>query len=408
MPKVYFLDVTNRDGVQTSRISLSKLQKTMLNYYLAQMKIHQSEIGFPFAKHEQNYIRANLALQQKGVFGDMVLEGWCRAIPQDVEAGLPTGIKDYNLSISTSDQMIQNKFMGKLDREAILEEMGAATVAAQKAGAHTIGVNAEDASRTDLDYLTQFARAAKDAGADRFRYCDTIGYDSTDTIYKRIRHVAKEVGIDIELHCHNDLGMAVANSVAGARGAIDGGMDAYINTTVLGIGERAGQADLVSTILAFRHAQGLQEIEIADDVDLTVAWKLSNYIAHALRLPIPINQVGVGANAFAHESGIHADGALKDHRNYEIYDLDEVGRGQFEKVNTGRVITTGEYGGINGFRYVYKENLGMEFKDTSEAQRALELVQYANAHNQMPLTDDELRFIATYPDEVAQILTVNP
>lgn len=408
MAKIFFLDVTNRDGVQTSRISLSKLQKTMLNYYLSKMGVHQSEMGFPFAKHEQNYIRANLALQKKGVFGDMVLEGWCRAIPQDVEASAPTGVRDFNLSMSTSDQMIKNKFMGKLDREAILEEMGASVAAAKKAGARTIGVNAEDGSRTDLDYLTQFARAAKDAGAHRFRYCDTIGYDSSDTIYRRIRHVAEQTGIDIELHCHNDLGMAISNSVEGARAAVDAGVDAYVNTTVLGIGERAGQADLVSTILAFHHAQGLGDYEIADDLDLTIAWKISNYVANAFGMPIPINQVGVGANAFAHESGIHADGALKDHRNYEIYDFEEVGRGEYEKVNTGRVITTGEYGGINGLRYVYREYLGIEFKDAAEAQRVLELVQYANAQNQQPLTDDELRFISEHPEEVAQILTVVP
>jgi len=110
-------------------------------------------------------------------------------------------------------------------------------------------------------------------------------------------------------------------------------------------------------------------LEIADDVDLSVGWKLSKYIANAFRMPIPVNQVGVGANAFAHESGIHADGALKDHRNYEIYDYEEVGRGEFEKVPTGRIITTGEYGGIAGFRYVYKEYLGIEFKDTAQAQR---------------------------------------
>lgn len=408
MGKVYFLDVTNRDGVQTSRISLSKFQKTMLNYYLSKMGVHQSEIGFPFAKHEQNYVRANLDLQQKGVFGDMVLEGWCRAIPADVEAAIPTGVKDFNLSISTSDQMIRNKFMGKLDRESIMEEMGAAVAAAKKSGARTIGVNAEDGSRTDLAYLTQFARAAKDAGAQRFRYCDTIGYDSNDSIYRRIRHVAEQTGIDIELHCHNDLGMAVGNSVAGARAAVDGGVDAHINTTVLGIGERAGQADLVSTVLAFRHAQGLDSYEIGDDLDLSVAWKLSRYIADAFRLPVPINQVGVGANAFAHESGIHADGALKDHKNYEIYDYAEVGRGESETVPTGRIITTGEYGGIAGFRYVYQQYLGVEFADTSEAQRALELVQYANAQNQLPLTNDELRFISEHPEEVSLILTVTP
>ena len=408
MPAVHLLDVTNRDGVQTSRISLSKFQKTMLNYYLAQIGVHQSEMGFPFSRHEHNYIKGNLQLKELGAMGNMVLSGWCRAIPVDVKNSEETGLRAYNLSISTSDQMIRHKFMGRLDREAIIHEMVAAVGQAKQNGAEIIGVNAEDASRTDLAYLVDFIEAAKEAGAVRFRYCDTVGFEQPHTIYERIYELADRTHIDIELHCHNDLGMAVANSVAGAKAALDAGVDAYINTTVLGIGERAGQADLVSCILAFRYANGLGEAyPIGDPIDLSVAWKLSKYVAYAFQLPIPINQVGVGANAFAHESGIHADGALKDRYNYEIYDYEVLGRGEEEQTPTGRIITTGEYGGIAGFRHVYAK-LGVEFPDAQEAQRILELVQYANAHNQLPLTDDELLFIAKYPDQVRQILTVTP
>ena len=223
MPKIYFIDVTNRDTVQASRINLSKLQKTMVNLYLGQMGIHQSEFAFPFAKNEQNYVRANLELKQMGAMGDLILEGWCRAIVPDVTEAVTTGVRDLNLSIATSDQMIMHKFRGKLDRERIIQEMVAAVACAKENGVRTVGVNAEDASRTDLGYLMEFAQAAKEAGADRFRYCDTLGYDMPATIYSRIRTVAEQVEIPIELHCHNDLGMAVANSVAGAQGALDGG-----------------------------------------------------------------------------------------------------------------------------------------------------------------------------------------
>ena len=110
-------------------------------------------------------------------------------------------------------------------------------------------------------------------------------------------------------------------------------------------------------------------------------------------MPIPINQPGIGSNAFAHESGIHADGALKDRKNYELYDFEELGRGEPEIIETGRKITAGEYSGIKGFRNVY-EKLEVEFKDDAQATEILELVRYANVHNQKPLVDDELKFIA--------------
>src|SRR5512137_810142 len=150
MPKIHFIDVTNRDTVQASRINLSKLQKTMVNFYLGQMGIHQSEFAFPFVKNEQNYASANLQLKGAGAFGNLILEGWCRAVISDVAEAVATGVKDVNVSMSTSDQMITHKFGGKLDREAVIREMTAAVVYAREQGVSTIGVNAEDASRTDL------------------------------------------------------------------------------------------------------------------------------------------------------------------------------------------------------------------------------------------------------------------
>ncbi|HLB12667.1 MAG TPA: homocitrate synthase [Dehalococcoidia bacterium] len=408
MAKVYFIDVTNRDGVQTARISLSKFQKTMVNWYLSQLGIHQSEFGFPFLGHERNYVLGNLALGRKGAFGGMVLEGWCRAVEQDVEGGLTTGVKHLNISIPTSDQMIVHKFGGRLEREGIVREMVEAARAARQGGVETLGVNAEDASRTDMEFLVEFGQAAREAGADRLRYCDTIGYETPDGIRRRVHELASRLKYPIELHCHNDLGMAVANSVAGAAGAVDAGVDAYINTSINGIGERAGQADLLSCIMALRFGRELSNgYNIGDPLDLTVAWRLTRYTAEAFGVPIPINQPGVGANAFAHESGIHADGALKDRHNYELYDYQLIGRVEEVCEPTGRTITTGEYGGMAGFKHVY-EHLGIAFADEDTGRYVLNLVQYANAHNQFPLTDDELRFIAMHPEEVRQILTIKP
>src|SRR5258708_6767501 len=148
MPTIHFLDVTNRDGVQTARTGLSKFGKTMINFYLAKLGVAQSEIGFPFLFHEVPYVRANVALAQAGAFGELRLSGWCRAVAADVESSIPLGLSHYNLSISTSDQMIAHKFRGRLDRRAIIAEMTAAGRAARDGGALTIGGDAARGPRT--------------------------------------------------------------------------------------------------------------------------------------------------------------------------------------------------------------------------------------------------------------------
>jgi isopropylmalate/homocitrate/citramalate synthase len=401
MPVVHFLDVTNRDGVQTARINLSKFGKTMVNFYLGRLGVAQSELGFPFLFHEVPYVRANLALAKAGAFGDLRLSGWTRAVVADVERSVPLGLEHMNLSISTSDQMIRHKFVGRLDRAAVLREMTAATRAAKAAGVATVGVNAEDASRTDDAYLLEFAQAAKEAGADRVRYCDTIGGDTPQRISERFARLADAVKLPLETHCHNDLGMAVANSLAGALGALDAGQDAWVNTCVNGIGERAGNADLLSTVLAFRHGFGVAgRVEVADAIDLTWARRFGLWASAALGQPLPINQPGVGRNAFAHESGIHADGALKDRHNYELYDDDTLGPFPHDwNAREGRVVLTGEYGGKAGFRHVL-DGLGIEVAAADE-DLVFRLVQLSNAATGRPLTDDELRLLAAHPHELA-------
>ena len=410
MNKIYFVDVTNRDGVQTSRLGLAKLQKTIINLMLDDMGITQSEFGFPTTSHEINYLNGNLELVERNIITKTKLSGWMRGIADDVELSFKNvpKLKNLNLSQSTSEQMIHGKYLGKKTPQDIINMTCEAVECAVSKGAETIGVNAEDASRSDIDYLIKYAKEAKRCGAHRFRYCDTLGYEDPQTTYDRIYKIAKATEMPIELHFHNDLGMAAACSVMGAKAAIDAGVDAYINTAINGMGERAGNADLASCLLAVLKSAGFKnKYQIDEKIDLSKIWKLAKYTAYAFRVPIPINQPAVGDNAFAHESGIHADGALKDRRNYELYDFEELGRGEPEIIETGRMITTGEYGGIKGFRNVY-ENLELEFKDEHEARNILELARYANVHTQQPLTDSELRFIYYYPEIAAKIMTVSP
>src|SRR3984885_14410263 len=240
MPAIHFLDVTNRDGVQTARTGLSKFGKIMVNFYLGKLGVAQSELGFPFLFHEVPYIRASVALAEAGAFGELRLSGWCRAVPGDVEAAIPLGLRHYNLSISTSDQMITHKFRGKLDRDSVISEMVAAVRAARDGGAATIGVNAEDGSRTDEGVLLEFASGARGAGGGRGGCCGTVGG-----------------GAPAPTPRHNDPGRAGPSSVSRALGHLDAGQDPWVNSCVNGIGERAGNADLLSCILAFSHGFGV-------------------------------------------------------------------------------------------------------------------------------------------------------
>lgn len=410
MPKIYFLDVTNRDGVQTAKLGLSKIEKTLINVYLNEMGVFQSEFGFPTTRHESLYLSANLELAKMGVLKPMRLGGWIRAIVPDVELSfkMVPEIRHLNLSISTSDQMIKGKFRGKITDDDVIKEMVEAVEAAKKCGCESIGVNAEDASRTDVKYLIKFGIEAKNHGADRLRYCDTLGYDNPFSIYETMKKLAVEVAMPLEVHCHGDLGMAVANSLAGAKGALDGGQDVYINTTINGIGERAGNADLVAVILACMKSKDFaKKYEIGDQINLAKAYNLAKFASYAFGVPIPINQPGVGANAFAHASGIHADGVLKDPQNYELYGFEELGRGEPDLVETGREICSGQYGGISGFSHIMGK-MSICFDSKEEANEVLELVRYANVESHKPLVEDELLFIARYPQIAKKLLTLTP
>jgi isopropylmalate/homocitrate/citramalate synthase len=409
-PKIYLLDVTNRDGVQTAKLGLSKLEKTIINMYLNEMGVFQSEFGFPTTRHEARYLEANLEMAKTGLLKPIRLGGWIRAIVEDVKTAFKfvPNIKHLNLSISTSEQMLKGKFRGKKTWDDIIKEMTDAVDAAKAMGAESIGVNAEDASRSDLGFLVKFGLAAREHGAARLRYCDTLGYDNPFTIYDTMKTLAENVVMPLEVHCHGDLGMAVANSLAGAKGAIDGGQDAYINTTVNGIGERAGNADLVACVLAVTKSRGFaKKYQLGNPIKLTNAAKIAEFASYAFDVPIPINQPGVGANAFAHASGIHADGVLKDPENYELYSYKELGRGKPKFVETGREIISGQYSGVSGFRHLMGK-MNVTFASRDEANDVLELVRYANVLSHKPLVEDELLFIAKYPLIAQKILTLTP
>jgi len=185
MAKIYIVDVTNRDGVQTSRICLSKLQKTMINIYLDEMGIFQSEFGFPTTNHEINYLNANLELVKNTAIKRLRLSGWLRAITSDIELALSNvpGLKYVNLSISTSDQMIKHKFQGKLNYEEIIKSAVASIKLAKKLGIKAVGINAEDASRSNVEKgQSRQVRSAKQSLKRFLGLCDLFFLEVSDNL----------------------------------------------------------------------------------------------------------------------------------------------------------------------------------------------------------------------------------
>jgi len=147
---------------------------------------------------------------------------------------------------------------------------------------------------------------------------------------------------------------------------------------------------------------------LAKPIELSRSWKVAKFASYAFGVPIPRNQPGVGSNAFAHESGIHADGVLKDPQNYELYGYEELGRGEPELVETGREICAGEYSGISGFTHIMSDRMSWHFDSKEEAQQVLELVRYANVLSHKPLWEDQLLFIARWPEITKKLLTLTP
>ncbi len=406
--KLYISDVTNRDGIRGSSVSLSKLQKTMINLYLNEMGIFSCELGFPALPHEKNYINANLELVDKGVLTPIALTGWCPARHNLLEDILRTTyLRNICFSFPVSDKAIE--LTGEKDgRSFILKEVRSMVQTSKENGIKSIVVSAHDASRADQGFLLEFARTVKESGGDRIRYCDSIGRECPSSIYDNICVLAKEVDLPVELHCHNDLGMAVANSLAGAFGAIDSGVDAFINTTVNGYGERAGNCDLLAVILAVKYALRLEEMNILDPrVDTKAAWKTAKYTASAFGLAIPANQVGIGRHVFEREDRLFPGSEIGDILNYDLYSYEELGLGEPELIETGITLIAGEYSESQSFKPIF-EKLGYVFDSDGDAKEIYELCQYATIHNQTALTADELLFIASNPEQARKIITTIP
>lgn len=372
--KLSIVDTTLRDGEQTAGVVFSNQEKLRIARLLDELGVDQIEAGVPvMGGDEQQAIKDIVKLGLKAS-----IMGWNRAVISDIESSLACGVDAVAISISTSDIHIEHKLM--TTRGAVMERMVKAVEFAKKQGVY-ISVNAEDASRTDMEYLIEFAREAKIAGADRLRYCDTVGILEPFITYERITKLIEATGIEVEMHTHNDFGMATANALAGVRAGAS-----FVGVTVNGLGERAGNAALEEIVMALKHLL---------DVDLNFATtrfrEVSEYVARASGRILPPGKAIVGSNMFAHESGIHADGALKNPLTYEVFKPEDVG--------LERQIVIGKHSGTAAIKAKFWREYGIEIGD-AEADNLLARVRSTAVDLKRSLFDKELMYI--YEDMLAQ------
>jgi homocitrate synthase NifV len=327
---VYIDDTTLRDGEQTAGVVFANEEKLHIARMLARVEVHQIEVGIPaMGGDEKETIKRIVGL---GLPTSIL--AWNRAVVEDVKHSLDCGVDAVALSISSSDIHIEHKL--KRDRQWVLDSVGKSVEFAKKHNLY-VSVNAEDASRSDPEFLVHFGQAAKEAGADRLRYCDTVGILDPLETYQRISNLMSEVDLPIEMHTHNDFGMATANAIAGLEAGAT-----YVNTTVNGLGERAGNAPLEELVMALEYCQG-----VSLGLRTSLFRELSEYVALASGRPLPAWKPGVGSNLFVYESEGRASGVVRDPGTYEVFLPGEVG--------LSRRFNVGKYSGPSVVRQQLRE-----------------------------------------------------
>lgn len=367
-------DTTLRDGEQTAGVVFTRAEKIRIARTLDEIGVGELECGIPaMGSDEQADVRA---LVELGLGARLIT--WNRALVSDVQASLAAGVRAVDISVSVSDTHICHKL--RKSRDWVKEQLKSALGFAKQHGLY-VSVGAEDASRADPQFLVELLQIARAEGADRFRYCDTLGILDPFATYERIRYLLSKVDLPLEIHTHNDLGMATANAIAGLRAGAQ-----FVNTTVNGLGERAGNAALEEVVMALRHACGT---EVGIDTSRLV--ELSQLVGRASGRPVPEWKAVVGERVFSHESGLHADGVLKSPANYEGFDPAEVG--------LQRHLVIGKHSGSHGLNARLLD-LGVAL-GRRELERVLQGVRAAAQQRKCALSDADLLLLVHRQRQVA-------
>lgn len=361
---VKILDTTLRDGEQTPGVAFTGEEKVTIAVKLAEAGVHYIEAGIPaMGEDEQTAIKEIISL---GLPSEII--AWNRADRRDIESSLECGVRNIHISLPVSDLMIEKK-LGK-SRPWVLRRLEE-TVAFAKGSGAAVSVGAEDASRAGMEFLIEYGAAAKAFGACRLRYCDTVGISEPFSLRQRIIELCDSTDMEIELHTHNDFGMATANALAGVMA---GGT--FINTTIAGLGERAGNAPLEEVVMALKvimgHDTGIRTQSLKP---------LAEFVSKAANRLLSQSKSIVGEGVFAHESGIHVDGILKDPSTYEPF--------RPEAVGAKRSIVIGKHSGTKAIVYKLHE-LGYEAGE-GLARRVLGEVRGLASRKKGALRDEELK-----------------
>ena len=371
--KVKLDDTTLRDGEQTAGVVFTNAEKVAIARMLDEIGVDQIEAGIPVMGGDEREVIEEIA--HLGLRASIL--GWNRANVADIKTSIDCGVDAVAISLATSDIHIKTKLMK--DRGWVLDTIRESVAYAKSEGVY-VSVNAEDASRTEFGFLLEYAAAAKAEGADRLRFCDTIGVMEPLRTYKVIKELIEQTGLEVEMHTHNDFGMAVANAIAGIHAGAT-----WVNVTVGGLGERAGNAALEEVVMALKYVEGLDL-----DFDTKRFHEVVDYVMTAAGRTVPAWKPVVGSNVFAHESGIHVDGIIKNPKTYEVFAPEEVG--------CERQIVVGKHSGSRTVELKFSQ-YGIPIS-REDASALMPLVRTKAIEVKRPLFDKELvalykRFKAT-------------
>ncbi|HEY1424468.1 MAG TPA: 2-isopropylmalate synthase [Candidatus Acidoferrum sp.] len=354
MDVVRIFDTTLRDGEQSPGFSMKTDEKIRMARQLAKLGVDTIEAGFPISSRGDLEAVQAVAREVR----DVPIAALARAKKLDIDAAVealqPAASSRLHIFLATSDLHLQVKL--HLSREQALEAIGSMIRYGRQSVAE-VEFSAEDAGRTDIDYLCQVCKTAVDAGATILNLPDTVGYavpEEYGEMFRKVREFLGDAqGITLSAHCHDDLGLAVANSLAAVRAGVR-----QIECTVNGIGERAGNAALeeIAVALAVRK----DSFGVTTNIKLDQLFPASRLLTEVTGAVVAPNKAVVGANAFAHEAGIHQDGIIKNPLTYEIISPETVGV-------PSRSLVMGKHSGRNALRTNLRD-LGFEATDAELAE----------------------------------------